>query len=475
LLRELLSLTSLALLLALLHAGPVLGDSAPPDASVGDAPPVESPLRQARARYLQLMEDERYPEAVAAAQEVLDGTPQDGANPGMVLVAPLNNLATAQTRAGLLPAAAKNYRAGIAIIERHEGIVSPRLMNGLLGLGEVHLRLEEFDAAAGAYERALKLGQLQGGLYDPGQIPVRDALSDVYAGMDDQEKADHQQESQVYAARRRLGATNPELAPALQKLGRWYDRTDRPLLARAAYQKAERVIADATDGASADLIPVLIAIARTWREQQFLPTDDEAKDESVAALSMAAIALRRALAVDARLPDADPLRRASIYAELGDLEITSRRSRAAAENYAEAWKLLSVDPALEARRSELLGEPVRLQGRPPPRIFPAGLFADKVPASQLSPGYVVVRYKLGTDGRPREVTVIEADPAGIADSAARLALERAYFRPRIEDGKPVAAEGLTRRHDFRYRRAKVKQPPTVPADAPLPVPPGDAQ
>lgn len=55
-------------------------------------------------------------------------------------------------------------------------------------------------------------------------------------------------------------------------------------------------------------------------------------------------------------------------------------------------------------------------------------------------GYVTVEFVVDTNGRTRNVRVVESEPNDVFDQSARNAVRRWEFEPRIVDGRPAATE-----------------------------------
>lgn len=64
-------------------------------------------------------------------------------------------------------------------------------------------------------------------------------------------------------------------------------------------------------------------------------------------------------------------------------------------------------------------------------------------------GHVVLRFTVAPTGRVQDVVIVEAEPPGIFDRAARAALNRWRYIPRTVDGVPVEARGAQARFDFQ--------------------------
>ena len=137
----------------------------------------------------------------------------------MALVVPLTNLATAQLRAGDLLAAEGNYTAAVTLVEKHAGIVSPRLITPLTGLAQTYMRAGQLVQATESYERALHVNHVNDGFYNLEQFPLRDGLTESYRGQKDLDKANFHQAAQLQIMERRVGKGSPELLPALDQTG----------------------------------------------------------------------------------------------------------------------------------------------------------------------------------------------------------------------------------------------------------------
>ena len=64
-------------------------------------------------------------------------------------------------------------------------------------------------------------------------------------------------------------------------------------------------------------------------------------------------------------------------------------------------------------------------------------------------GHVVLSFTIAPTGRVEDVVVVEAKPRGLFDRAARAALNRWRYTPRIVDGVPVEVRGVQARFDFQ--------------------------
>jgi len=57
-------------------------------------------------------------------------------------------------------------------------------------------------------------------------------------------------------------------------------------------------------------------------------------------------------------------------------------------------------------------------------------------------GWVLLEFTVTTAGTTRDVKIVDAEPSHIFDRAAKRAVERFKYRPKVVDGKPVPQEGV---------------------------------
>jgi len=68
-------------------------------------------------------------------------------------------------------------------------------------------------------------------------------------------------------------------------------------------------------------------------------------------------------------------------------------------------------------------------------------------------GSVVVRYSVTAEGKVVDAQVVSAQPAGVFDEAALLAVRSWRFRPGLRKGEPSNFAGLTSTIDFQFGEA----------------------
>lgn len=443
------------LAVALAASGQVPGDSS---AAGTEAPPADLARDAAATRdaaqqtFLRLIDEKRYEEAVGIGAQVVELTRRMHGDDSLELVTPLTNLGTAQMGHGDLLAAEASYRQAVAIVERRDSLVSPRLVNPLVGLGAIYARGGLYAQAVEAYQRALHTSHASEGFYNLGQIRIRDGLSEGFLGMGELAKANSQQRIQLTIHRRHAPDDRAAQAQAMQKLGRWYNRTGQYQESRAAFQESRRIIHDSSGDSDPGMVDSYLGEALAYGNEGAMPA--------------AAAVLKRGLDLVDSQPTVDHRKRAQVLVALGDLYSAARQPRAARQRYVDAWQDLSGDDALLDDRDRYFAQPLRIGGP----VLPDAVDADgRALASAKrgagSEGVVVAALTVSADGRAADARIIESTPPGLMDQQMLRMLDAAAFRPAMEDGVPVDRADVQLRHAFRY-----PQLPAGRGDVPLQAP-----
>ena len=406
----------------------------------------------AQQTYLRLMAEERYDEAASIAAQIVDLTTRLYGENSIELAMPLTNLATAKFHQDDLVAAETNYRASIAIIEAKDGLGSSRLVNPLVGLAETYMKARSYQQANATYRRALQTNHAADGFYNLEQMKILDGLSESYLALDKLPQANAQQRVQVTIQRHRSGPDSPDLAPALYKLGRWYNRTGQYPEARDAYQDARRIISESSSDSDPAMVDALLGEAITYENEGAVPAS--------------ASTIKRALDLLDSQPEPDHLKRAEVLVALGDLYTVAGQPRSARQRYVQAWRELSGDDTLLTERDNYFARPSRISGPRLPAVVSDGGAETAATSGLLAKGYVVASLTVNADGEARNTVIIESQPPGLMDKQVLRALADTAFRPRMEDGATVPSEAVQFRHDFRYSPPVAASGEPVPSAAP---------
>ena len=397
------------------------------------------PLDQAHARFLKLFNDGLYDQATVAASQTLEIARWTYGNNSLEAALAQTNLATVQSRKSDYEPAIKNYMSSIEIIEDSEGIVSPRLINPLMGLASAYNTTGAYDLGLLTYERTLRINHVELGLRNEQQMPIRDGLTESYVALGDLDKADFQQEVQTRIIRQEFGGNSEQALTSIYKLARWYERTNQLELEAYQYQAALRLIRENTDKESPAQIDALRNLAQVY-QRAYMPAE-----------SMRL--LKQSYRLNAEATEPDPLLAADIQVQIGDFYTLNGRRRDAQRYYIRAWNTLEQFGNQEALLEEYFSVPINLADRTLPGVYPDNPKTitrfEKNPDTFLD-GYVTAQYDIDASGRVRNIRIIESDPAGILDKRIRMMLSRRYYRPRIIDGIPVETKNKLIQHQFNY-------------------------
>lgn len=391
------------------------------------------PIEAAYNRFLRLRDEGRNKEATAAALQVATLTQERHGLDSTEIVTPLINLAVMQAKTGDVTAAEQNFRSAIGVIERIDGVFSPRLINPLSGLGHAYNRAGRYDQALESFERALRLNNIELGFTNFRQFGIQDGLTESYVGLREFEDANFYQQTQVEIHQRKFGKENPKVVPSLYKLAEWYSRTGNLEASALTYRKADRILRDHEGDSSESRAEALLGLAMLYERQGNRPA--------------AANTLRRGLAIIDTNAEPDLLIRAKVSIALGDLYIRDNKREPALLKYQSAWQDLSSDPEYADERDFNFAAPVRVAGLQ----FPTATRKARGRSPEtLAEGYVVIRYTIDRNGRTQDIAVVESEPAGILDESLVNTYRRSAYRPRLVDGVAVPTENLLGQHDFAY-------------------------
>jgi hypothetical protein len=161
--------------------------------------------------------------------------------------------------------------------------------------------------------------------------------------------------------------------------------------------------------------------------------------------------LEAALEIVRKTDPPSPQAEAILLVELGDWALLDRTGSKALPIYERAWALLPrQDPGVaEAPKNPLL-YPAPLLYRPP---GVARRLRDR-PADTVVERVAIAEFTVDEAGKVRDARIVEGDAAEAQREAFLASIQRAQYRPRFVDGRPVATENIRLRETFR----ELKQP-----------------
>jgi tetratricopeptide (TPR) repeat protein len=427
---------AIAIAAALLLPVNVTAQETPAELSVSEQ------LDDANARFISYYEDGLYGRAQIAAQQTVLLARDLHGNESVEMALALSNLATSQTRTGELVAARSNYEASIYLVEKSEGIVSPSLINPLMGLAATHNAMGAYDRGLQTYQRALRINHVELGLNNIEQMPIRDGLTDSYVALGENGDATDQQEIQMRIVRQEFSDDPDKLIAAMYKLADWYRRSYQPEMERLHMEKSVRIIRRSVGDDADAQISALRGLAGVYQRLDMHPN--------------AIRTLKQALRINADREPAENLLGADIQVEIGDFYNAFGDARGARKYYIAAAQTLKDASADEALIQAYFGMPVNIWQVELPPAYPTNSKTRELLLNnpdEFQQGSVLLEYDIDHNGRVKNVRVVEADPAEMLEKKVAYLITRYIYRPRLDTGTPVTTTGIRLQHSFSYRSA----------------------
>lgn len=267
-----------------------------------------------------------------------------------------------------------------------------------------------------------------------GEQPRRRCTSALY-DLPRLERSSEELQAELVARNERLhtdeltfGADDVRIVPALLELADLYRSYQKYSVARSLYERAA-VLLERAYGNDLRMVPALIGMALGYGFSS--DREDLAKSRS---------ALERVVRLYETTPAARPTDAAEAEIALGDWNLTRDHREEAMTCYARAWALL----VQAAEGSTDLAE--RRLGEPCVIDYPVWDILRYPAYAEGDEMFVVVEFSLRADGsqsgRPK---IVESDATFYTRRDARNAASFAIFRPKIVDGRGVAATYRVRR------------------------------
>ncbi|MEP7312159.1 MAG: tetratricopeptide repeat protein [Pseudomonadota bacterium] len=392
----------------------------------------------------------RFAEALPQALEVLRLSQAQFGPETRQLVNPLTNLATTCYRLGQFDTALDHYQHALRILDSLASGSDPQLIRPLHGLGATYRALGRDEEAITVLKRALDISRNRDGLFNPGQLPVLRPLADSYMNVGRVEEAGKEQQYAYTVAENTYGTFDVRLLGPLDEYARWNEAAGHYAAARMLHARAVQIAEKSNGTATPMAVPGLRGIARAYR-LGFVHGED---DESIAASSPPSLsdslpanlqrvtvgphpdgerALRAAAAILQNSKPVDPAALGAVLTDLGDWYLSAGAEVRAFMGYREAWKLLAAGGNTSA-----LQAPVLLSYRPPAMA----VSRRKEDPDDFAQAEVRITLTVAADGQTEQL--ISNGDAG-TESAARsvlLAMKRALYRPRFDNGEPVVTRDV---------------------------------
>jgi tetratricopeptide (TPR) repeat protein len=355
-------------------------------------------------------------------------------------------------------AARRSFESAIESIEQTSGPASAELIEPLTALGEVLVAMQQPAAAAETLRRALALVRRSDGLYAERQYALLLTLVDIDSAAGRLEAARSGLKQMLRVNDRGPGEDWRKRARSQMEIGAWQCRIGEFEAARRTYRAALAMLESRGDDPL--LVDAMMALAgcclhelssegietaqgsferyrgRVQRTERMNPQNPAFRIHVNRILRWEGEqALRRAAAIatEGRL---DPERSLRVLLQAGDWFQTKDHYRAARRYYAEADRV-----AQQVSGDAPLSEPVSLLYPIPP----FALRARGTPEPDAAARYIEVEFHVQADGSVEAERVIDRDLGKSFVDEVLSAVRVARYRPRFEDGRATATEGVRRR------------------------------
>ena len=442
-----------------------LADALPaPDAGRQPAGPA-SFLEGSASDIRRLLEAREYEQAAALARDLLKAAEQQPGPGGEYLQVALMNLALAQYLDKDYTGAEASYLRVIELVEESGRLTSPRLARAQAGVATTYYAGKRYDLAVARYELAIALVRREQGLFTEKQVPFLEKYADSLVHVGRAEDAVRARRYILRAIERKYGADSLRYGQEFEALGRWFTGIGAYDPARASLRNSIRIIEVAKGEDAAELIGPLTALADCARRQLLDPSyarataPDEQRQSlfhdtmpsMLPRMSLSTIisegqsSLDRAVEIAGAQEPPSPAQLADVRTLLGDWYQSRKKREEGLSSYRLAWQA-AADTTVDGKPLTEL-----LFGRPVPLVYtPPGSwdrYAGR-PADEVVVRLATLELTVAADGQVSEAKVLSdgGDPK-FAEQLLRAA-RAAIYRPRLENGAPVATQGIALEQPF---------------------------
>ena len=361
-------------------------------------------------------------------------------------------------------AAEQNYLECISILETQAGVFDQALIVPLTQLGTLYQDKGRLQDAVEKFQRAKHISHRNGGLYTLGQVDIVEALSELYLKLDRFDAAEREQWYRFYIYEHYWDKRTAALLPAIFKLADWYRDADQLDYEQYIYEESISTLEAATQQSKFALVTSLRAFATNYRLHGI-------------AAGQGLKALNRALKLSERDVEIAPIQYAEVLIDLGDWYVIAAKFEKAQSFYERAWRFLESKGRTREQLQLLFKDPIALNNRNLNTQHPSGImlrpnyamrffhgvavpwhFPNQAEESQRNPldndavlktiGYIDVQLNVKSDGIMENVILHDTHLPPRFEETVLHNLSGTLFRPRLVNGKPVAANDIRSRLTF---------------------------
>ena len=389
-------------------------------------------LLEAQLELTYSVDTQEYDQAIPLAERVTELIKAEFGEKSSETAVSISNFAEIQRRAGLYEEAGISFLASVELFREIGGAATAAAILPLVGLGVSYHGLGDYPQALAVLEEARSINRRHFGLLNEDLITILDHMSNSLIRMERYEDAERQKLAGLDIVERMYGSDSIEMLPPIYKHARWLRGSSRFEEARTYYVRALKIIRVANGPKSVLLAMPLREMGNSYRDQRFF---------AGAGIS----ALRRALRILRSQNEPDKLQIAETLINIGDWHTAFSKVGPTGNEYREAWSLLTeLEDGVTQQRRWFYDSSDVLRINPSTRDL-----ADRGEPGATQ-GYVLVTFDVTPTGQSKNISVLESEPSGFKDEATALSIQRSRFRPRMLDGEPISAKGVTRRYTFFY-------------------------
>jgi len=291
------------------------------------------------------LDAEDYTTALSAAERFVEIAEQVFHKGSFETAAPRHNLAIIQQELGMFVDAEDNYQDSIRIVEKTLGEYSSTLVIGLSQLGILHYQVGEFADALALFKRAQHITHRNDGVYTLDQLHLVDWISRINLATHETTKADIQQKFYYRINAENYTDADPQMIPALTKLGNWLRQSGQYQEALRVFGEIVEIMEIGDNHSQLALLPALRAISSTLYNQGICCPDEP---------------LDRVLEITASSPTTDATDQLEAIIQLADMSLVKKKERKARKLYQRAWMMLGEDVNKSKKVENLFGSPTSL-------------------------------------------------------------------------------------------------------------------
>lgn len=363
------------------------------------------------------------------------------------------------------------YQEMIDKLELDQGVYGADISQHLISLGLLYQKNRKYDDSIDTFKRALHLNRINEGLYSPNQLKVIEYLIDSYSAMNNWKEVGKKYQYYFWINLRNYGEDDPRMYDAVMKLARWNLKAYSMMLDQApgqhllaafklfdhANNMAKTLFAAEDQRRVEPLQGVMVCnyFFATYRN----PVEEKNISEKFDNLNINGQInynnIKRHISASYRKgkeahkemvellkanKNVAPVDTAKAMVKLGDWFLLFDRRKNAFNAYQEAYGYLMENKVDNDTIDQMFGKPIVL---PQLAMLNKGIVQEEdFEEIGESQNYVLVSFDVTNYGKPRNVEILESNPADNTYMRSKIlkSLRRAIIRPKMVAGTPTATE-----------------------------------